>query len=477
MRKVKVLIVEWEEQTIEKIRSLLDEESYDVSIAKDGVEALQIALQKVPDFIMLSVDLPLIDGVKLSQILRTNPKTESIPIFYMNEKTLQLSHFRRNIDYFIIKPFNLDELKKILVTLKKKILSIQDKKYEEEFAGNLKQMGIPDLVQILSINHRTGNLYIYSSNQNVEKPLAIVAINEGKIINSKMGDTTKEKAFYRVLSLHDGYFRFIPGEPLLNEEIKVSTDSLIMEGLRQNDELVELRKKIPLSAKLKLNIKLSQLPENLRPITKEIINAIEIFPEISDLLNNIDATDYEIYKIILALVEKNIVTLEVDNKKEEEKRKLNFSSDIILELKKKVSKIFFDSRLCSNIYVLLFVSDRTILSKFVKFLGALNFEPSKENIYKLIDSKIELGYLGKIILVDGHFLHLFCFCDKNISFPLYEGVFKNTIGAIVLGKRDNFREALHILNKKHVVIDGKESNDDTIKRALEKVFEYFIQEA
>ncbi len=476
MRKVKVLIAEWEEQTIDKIKSLLDEESYEVSIAKDGVEALQVALQKVPDFIMLSLDLPLIDGVKLSQILRTNPKTESIPIFYMNEKTLQLSHFRRNVDYFIIKPFNLDELKKTLITVKKKILSIQDKKYEEEFAGNLKQMGIPDLLQILSINRRTGNLYLYP-NQNSEKSLAIVAINEGRIINSIMGDITKEKAFYRVLSLHDGYFRFIPGEPLLKEEIKKSTDSLIMEGLRQNDELVELKKKIPLNAKLKLNIKISQLPDNLRPITKEIINAIEIFPEINDLLNNIDATDYEIYNIILALVEKNIVTLEVDTKKQEEKRKLNFSSDIILELKKRVSKIFYDSRLCSNLYLLLFVSDRTLLGRFVKFLNAVNFEPSKENIYKLIDSKMDLGYLGKIILVDGLFLHLFCFCNKNISYPLYEGVFSYSIGGIVLGKRDNFRETLHMLNKKHVVIDGKDVDDDeTTKRVIEKIFEYFIQE-
>jgi len=476
MRKVKVLIAEWEEKTIEKLKSLLDEENYEVSIAKDGVEALQVALQKMPDFIMLSLDLPLIDGVKLSQILRTNPKTEFIPIFYMNEKNLQLSHFRRNVDYFIIKPFNLDELKKILDTVKKKILSIQDKKYQEEFAGNLKQMGIPDLLQILSINRRTGNLYLYS-NQDAEKPLAIVAINEGKIINCKMGDITKEKAFYRVLSLHDGYFRFIPGEPTLNDEIKESTDSLIMEGLRQNDELVELKKKIPLNAKLKLNIKLSQLPDNLRPITKEIINGIEIFPEMNDLLNNIDVTDYEIYKIIIALVEKNIVAIEVDTKKQEEKKKLSFSSDIVLELKKKTSKIFFDERLCSNLYILLFVSDRKILGRFIKFLGAVNFEPSKENIYRLIDSKMELGYLGKIILVDSFFLHLFCFCDKNISYPLYEGVFKNNIGAIVLGKRDNFRETLHLFNKKYIVIDAKDVNEDeTIKKGIEKVFEYFIQE-
>lgn len=473
MRKIKVLIAEWDKKNLEDLLSLLDAENFEVVKAVDGVEALQLTLQNLPDFVMLSLDLPLIDGVKLSQILRTNPKTEAIPIFYMNEKPVQLSHFRRNIDYFIIKPFNKDELRKIFSIVRKKILHVHDKKFEEEFAGNLKQMGIPDLIQILSINKRTGNLYIYES-QKSENPIGIVVLNEGKIINAKSGNVKKTKAFYRILSIKNGYFRFLPGEPLMVEEIRESSDSLIMEGLRQIDEIAELRNKVPKNGRLRLKINLNKLPQNLRLVTKEVLSAVEIFPEIDDLLDNVDATDYEVLKIINALWEKGILEIETVAKNDIV-QKTNFSSDVIIELKRKLSKTFYDNRLTNNIYLAVFLNDYSPMSNLVKFLNSINFEANKENILNLLNEKMNMAYLGKLSLVESLSLHIFCFCGVVPNSPLWDSILKNVIGTIVVGKRDIFRDFLNRLGKKYVTLEDKDLlKTELVVKNIEKIFESFI---
>ncbi|MCX7769477.1 MAG: DUF4388 domain-containing protein [Proteobacteria bacterium] len=473
MRKIKVLIAEWEQKNLEDILNLLDKENYEVIKASDGVEALQLALQNVPDFIMLSLDLPLIDGVKLSQILRTNPRTEGIPIFYMNDKAIQLSHFRRNIDYFIIKPFNKDELKKILSTVRKKILNVYDKRFEEEFAGNLKQMGLPDLIQILTINKRTGNLYIYET-QKKDNILGVVVLNEGRIINAKSGNTKKTKAFYRILNLKEGYFSFIPGEPSMAEEIFEGSDSLIMEGLRQIDEFIELRNKIPKDAKIHLKIKSTQLPNNLRPITKEVLTAIEIFPDINDLIDNVDATDYEILKILNALWEKGIIKFETA-KREETFVKTSFSSDVIIELKRKLAKTFFDIRWTNNIYLLFFMNDNTPAPNLLKFLNCINFESNRDNVLDLLNSRSKMGYMGKVKLVESLLLHLFYFSGIAPTIPLWESVLKNSVGAVVIGKRDIFREIIGYLGRRYVVIEEKDLNNiEYVTKSIEKIFESFI---
>lgn len=476
MRKIKVLIAEWEQKSFEMLESIFDKSRYEVFTAKDGVEALQIALQHVPDIIMLSLDLPLIDGVKLSQIIRTNPKTEALPIFYLNEKTIQLSHFRRNTDYFIVKPFNPDELRKIIANISKKILSIHESKTEEEFTGNLKQMGIPDLIQILSFNRRTGKLLIYER-QNAETPQVLIAIDDGKIINAKFGNISKTKAFYRALGLREGYFRFIPGEPGLEKEILESSDSLIMEGLRQNDEMVELKKKLPSeNFKLYLNVPIDKLPHNLRPVTKDVISAIEVFPSLNDLLNSVEINDFEILNIVVSLVEKGIIRVETEKIVECAKIS-DFSSDIVLELKKKLTKTFYDARLTSNVSVVLLINNNIISNTLVKALNSFIYEPSKNDVFEMLNYKRKLGYLGKVQLVESMSMHLFFFVGINPSKPLWDSLLKNVIGAIVIGKRDFFRESLSLCSKRYTVIEEKDVLDGKLlRKSFEKVFETFILE-
>lgn len=475
MEKLKVLIAESDVNVIDKLKEIIEEKGVQLFVARDGVLALQSALQERPDLIILSLELPLIDGAKLSQIIRTNPKTESIPLLYLNEKTIQLNHFRRGYDYFVIKPFNPHEFKKIFEDMRKKILSTEGIRRKEDFSGTLKQMGIPDIIQILSLNQRTGNLYITSENE--KKKEAIVALKEGKIINAKIDKATSVKAFYRILNIQEGYFKFIPSDPELPEEIKESTDSLLMEGLRQNDELKELIKIFPQERfKIILAVKVNQIEKGLRPKTLEVLSSLEVFTDLNEILNNLSMPDYEIIKILLALKEKGIITIELIKEDAKSKIELDFSSDLILEFKKSLLKKFPDSRAPYNIPAMVFFIDKNSIEDFLSVLINLNFSPNNTDFLDLKRGKKALGYLGKINVIESLYLHLYFVSDYEFKEPFYKSFLNLFVGGIVVDDKLKPLGCVNYYQKRCVSLPKGEITKDGIKRSFERIFRNFIEE-
>lgn len=475
MEKLKILVAENDEKSLKKIQETVDSNRFDIVEARDGVQTLQIALQANLSIIIISLDLPLIDGVKLSQIIRTNPKTESIPIFYIHDKTVHLTHFRRNTDHFIIKPFNVDEFRKILNNTRKKLLNVNYLKQKEEFSGNLKQMQMPDLIQVLSMNQKTGNLYIFTSSDDKEKK-AVLSIYEGRIINAAIDRVSGLKALYRMLCLRDGYFSFLPGEPELPELINEATDSLLMEGLRQNDEMAELRKRLG-GDKLKilLNIKLENLPKGLRPKTVEVISTIEVFPDLNELIDNVDLSDYEILKIVAGLKEKGVVKIEETGKNALDDN-VYFSSDLMLELKKSITKKFSGSLPPHNLLLPIFFSDsdkEALLKVFLNF----NFLPDKGDIIMLRQKSKKIGYLGMLRLVESINIVLIYILNRTVAKPLCSSFLNSAVGVIVIEDRDKFSELKSVFGRKVVFISSKDTiNFETLKKAILKVFENFIKD-
>jgi len=475
MERLKVLVAENEEKSLAGIKEALNEQYYEAVFASDGVQALQVALQWQPVIIIVSLDLPLIDGVKLSQIIRTNPKTEAIPIFYLNEKTVHLSHFRRNTDYFIIKPFNVDELKRILNGVRKKILNVSFLKKEEEFSGNLKQMQMPDLLQVLSMNQKTGNLFIYSDQVNKEKK-AIVSLYNGRIINASISKISGLKALYRILAIKEGFFSFIPSEPELPEVIAESTDSLVMEGLRQNDEMQEIRRKLGgENLRVYLNISTDKLPQGLRPKTLEVISAIDVFPDLNELVDNVNVLDYEVLKIIHGLKEKNVIRIEEvsDNTST---NNITFSADLLLELKRTINKRFCGLQPPYNLVIPVFIEGDNI-EPFLKNLIKFNFSPYKNDMLCLRRKEKNIGYLGLLKLVESLNIILVYFYNTVPFKPFFNAYLSRSLGVLVIGEREKFSDVTNFFGKKTAFIATKELGSfDALKRAIEKVFENFVKE-
>lgn len=81
--KKKILIVEDDTFILEMYATKLLNFGYDVLTATDGDEALKIVKDKKPDFILLDLVLPSVDGFDVLKAVRKNPKSKSIPVILL----------------------------------------------------------------------------------------------------------------------------------------------------------------------------------------------------------------------------------------------------------------------------------------------------------------------------------------------------------------------------------------------------------
>lgn len=108
-----VLIVEDNPDLSNHMRSLLKDE-FTVRQSVNGKLGIEDALEIVPDIIVSDLMMPEVDGVELSNTLKTNEKTSHIPIILLTAKAdrnTKLDGLKTGADDFLTKPFDNEELK------------------------------------------------------------------------------------------------------------------------------------------------------------------------------------------------------------------------------------------------------------------------------------------------------------------------------------------------------------------------------
>jgi CheY-like chemotaxis protein len=103
---------------------------------------------------------------------------------------------------------------------------------DREFvAGNLRDMGLADLLQVLSNGLKTASIWIDGPHGEAE-----VAVQEGRIVDARTGDLEGEEALYGMVGWEEGTFRIETGTRARAVTIQGSTEGLLMEGFRRLDE-------------------------------------------------------------------------------------------------------------------------------------------------------------------------------------------------------------------------------------------------
>jgi two-component system alkaline phosphatase synthesis response regulator PhoP len=109
----KILIVEDEKDIIKMLEYNLKKEGYRVIDARDGEDALDLAVREYPNLILLDLMLPGIDGLEVCKSLKKESKTSSIPIIMLTAKSQESDKvlgLELGADDYIIKPFSVREL-------------------------------------------------------------------------------------------------------------------------------------------------------------------------------------------------------------------------------------------------------------------------------------------------------------------------------------------------------------------------------
>jgi two-component system cell cycle response regulator DivK len=78
--KIKILIIEDNEQNMYLLTYILENHGYHVIQAREGDEGVRLANQQKPDLILLDIQLPVKDGYVVAQELRENQALQNVPI-------------------------------------------------------------------------------------------------------------------------------------------------------------------------------------------------------------------------------------------------------------------------------------------------------------------------------------------------------------------------------------------------------------
>lgn len=113
MTRKKILLVDDSNTVILMHRMMLSGGGYDLLIARNGVEAVDLALRERPDLIFMDVMMPQMDGLQACKRIRESPEMKSTPIIMVTtrgEPHNVQAGFESGCTEYITKPFDKGEL-------------------------------------------------------------------------------------------------------------------------------------------------------------------------------------------------------------------------------------------------------------------------------------------------------------------------------------------------------------------------------
>lgn len=206
---IKILVADDESIGRQLLEAILMPEGYEIVFGCDGQEALDVALQELPDIILLDVMMPKLDGFEVCQKIRENKSTASIPVFLitaLDDRDSRIRGIDSGADDYISKPFDRVE---ILGKIKNRTNAIVNSKnqasaQESDLSEDKNGISISPLFNVL--------LQQLSKIDSLDENLSIVRSSK---------DALSQHAYFQ-LKLNGGTFSLYISNKLTNEEAAIA---------------------------------------------------------------------------------------------------------------------------------------------------------------------------------------------------------------------------------------------------------------
>lgn len=110
----KILVIDDDSAINELIKVNLELDGHKVIQAFDGTTGFALCKQELPSLVVLDVMMPEVDGFTVAQRIRKNPETSEIPILMLTALSQlddKVNGFNIGVDDYLVKPFEMEELK------------------------------------------------------------------------------------------------------------------------------------------------------------------------------------------------------------------------------------------------------------------------------------------------------------------------------------------------------------------------------
>jgi CheY-like chemotaxis protein len=291
MPKQHLLLVDGDAKSLRVMEVSLKKAGFSVTTASDGKDALHKIRISLPDLVLSDTRLAEMDGFELCRHLKSDERLKQIPfVFLTSQKAVEfkIRGLEMGGEDYLTKPIYIKEI----VTRARMILQKAEKERFERretrggFAGSLSDLGVVDLVQTFEVGRKTGTIRLEGDRSGV------IYFRDGRVIDAELGRLQGENAFYRMLNTFEGQFevQFIPVER--PERIEVSTQGLLLEGMRRLDEWGRMLEQLP-PLETVFEIDYRQLAERLSEIPDEVNGLLRLFDGRRPLSRVVDDSDFE----------------------------------------------------------------------------------------------------------------------------------------------------------------------------------------
>lgn len=233
----KVLIVDSDPEQSAVLELQLTSRGFKTRTARRADLALEVVKEGPCDLIIAEADLEPFDGFefknRLSQI-----GLSAVPFVYYTSRADAKDverGFAIGAKDYIVKPLRIDilvaKIQSFLAAQGDESALPQGQAAEGGVSGSLKEMSLPDLVQIIAHGRKTGLLRLRSGDSKGE-----ISFVDGDIYGAKAGEKVGEDAFFELLRLADGSFSLNPHFRAKKREIRMTAEMMLLEGLRRIDE-------------------------------------------------------------------------------------------------------------------------------------------------------------------------------------------------------------------------------------------------
>ncbi len=234
----KILIVDDDIHVLKLLRISLEKAGYEVYEATNGDEGLERAKEVFPDLVISDVMMPTTDGIEFCWMIRENSPIPMVPFIFLTsleDQEMEIRGFRAGADEYLIKPVDRSVLLEKVGTLLERANRVKsiDSGHSEMvkgFEGNLADLSLAEVIQLLNLNQRSGVLTVEAEQKGE------IVFSRGQMLYGKYGELTGEDAIYRLVPLKKGTFAFEPGEKPVTRNIDGSTMNVLIEACRLADE-------------------------------------------------------------------------------------------------------------------------------------------------------------------------------------------------------------------------------------------------
>jgi CheY-like chemotaxis protein len=274
----RVLLVDPDLDALGELSAALRGNGFTVLLADNITSAIERAKQAIPDIILASI--ALCHPGELTDQLKGDAELANVPSIVLVSDgeggELPPGFARRSA---------LDELMAKIVAAPPRSVAVEAS--QGEVRGDLSQVPLIDLLQLLSMNRRTGILSVTTSSGAGEVRMA-----EGEVLDAVYRRLEGEKALYRLLGESEGSFAFVPGGTVALRRVSIGTSMLVMEAMRQFDEVARMRSELVPGGDALIA---TELPgDDASKLDREIMQLLQAPRAVDEVLDEVQAPDVEV---------------------------------------------------------------------------------------------------------------------------------------------------------------------------------------